>query len=111
MKKVMSVIVLLMMFTFVTGAYAYTPGTYTAKTQGHAGYVTVTVTIGDDGTISEVKADGPDETPTIGGYALSDLAEEATKSKSAEVDAYTGATNTRNAFAKAFQECLDEASK
>ena len=90
-------------------ALAYTPGEYTAEAMGHAGYIQVTVVIGEDGRITDVKAVGDMETPTVGGYALLDLPAEFIKAQSADIDAYTGATNTRNGMVEAVQACLDQA--
>lgn len=36
---------------------SYTPGTYSASAQGMDGEVPVTITIGDDGTITDVQVD------------------------------------------------------
>ena len=109
MKKIICLAVISVLCA--SSAYAYKPGVYTAKAKGHEGYVTMTVTIGEDGTITDVKAEGPEETPTVGGYALLDLPEEFIKAQSANIDAYTGATNTRNAMVEAVQKCLDEAKE
>ena len=91
-------------------AAGYLPGTYEAKAKGYGGYVTVKVTIDEDGKICEVKADGPGETPTVGGYALQDLPKEFIKAQSSEIDAYAGATFTRDAMIEAVEDCLVQAS-
>ena len=99
------------MLLLCSSAYAYTAGTYTAQEKGYAGYVTVTMTIDEEGKIASVKADGPNETPTVGGYALEDVPGMIVKAQSTEVDAYSGATFTRDAIVKAAQNCLEQASK
>ena len=91
-------------------AGSYTPGTYEAKTKGYGGYIRVTVTIDEDGKIAEVKADGPDETPTVGGYALLDLPAQFIEKQSSDIDAYAGATFTRNALVEGVEDCLKQAS-
>lgn len=92
------------------GEVSYVPGTYEAKTKGYGGYIHVTVTIDEDGKISEVKADGPDETPTVGGYALLDLPAQFIEKQSSDIDEYTGATFTRNALVEGVEDCLGQAA-
>ena len=53
----------------------YTAGTYTGEADGFGGKVTVTITT-DAKSITDVKCEGPDETETVGGAALEELAEQ-----------------------------------
>ena len=53
----------------------YTAGTYIEEADGFGGKVTVTITT-DAKSITDVKCEGPDETETIGGAALEELAEQ-----------------------------------
>ena len=50
----------------------YTPGTYTASSQGFGGPVDVTVTVGNKGGITDVAIAGAAETPDVGGAAGTD---------------------------------------
>lgn len=114
MKKVIAVFLAVLLLACLVGtalAFTYAPGEYTARSKGYGGYVDVTVVIGEDGTITDVKAVGDNETPTVGGYALQDLPAEFIKAQSAQIDAYTGATFTYTAMVEAVQACLDQASE
>ena len=91
-------------------AAAYAAGTYTAKAKGYGGYVVVTLTIDESGVITDVKLQGDSETPYVGGYALEDMPAWILKAQSADIDAYSGATFTRNAVVEATQAALDEAA-
>lgn len=86
----------------------YTAGTYTGEAQGFGGKVTVTLTT-DEAKILEASVAGPDETPTIGGAILEDLAAQLVDKQSAQVDAVAGATVTSQAIQKAAQAALDAA--
>ena len=93
-----------------SGASAsYKPGTYTASSKGFQGDVTVTITIGEDGSITEIKMEGPNETPALGGVALTKLPEKMKAAQSAEVDVMTGATFTSKAAIAAAADCLAQA--
>ena len=93
-----------------TPAAAYTPGEYTAEAKGYNGMVTATVTIDETGAIAEVKLEGPQETPTLGGYAMQDMSKWILKAQSTDVDAYAGATFTHDAIIAAVDDCLAQAS-
>ncbi len=71
----------------------YTPGTYTGEAQGFAGPVKVSLTV-DANKITDVKVEGADETPTVGGAALEPLAEQIKAAQSEKIDGVTGATYT-----------------
>ncbi len=90
-----------------------TAGTYTASEDGFGGTVTFTMTVADDGSISELTLDGPDETPEVGGAALPKLQEAMLAAQSADVDSVSGASITseaaKNAAAKAFAEAAGSA--
>ncbi len=87
----------------------YNPGTYTASEFGFGGDVTATVTV-DDNNITSVTITGPDETETIGGAALSKLAENA-KAKGADMDGVSGATVTSEAAKAAVKAALAKAKR
>jgi len=86
-----------------------TDGTYTAGAPGFGGTVNVTVTI-ENCAIAAVTAEGANETPAIGGAALSVLCEQVVAAGNAEVDGVTGATLTSNAVKEAIAACLNQAA-
>ena len=89
---------------------AYKPGTYTSTSKGYLGDVTATITIGEDGAIAEVKFEGPNETPALGGAAMEKLQGKIMDAQSAEVDGMTGATYTSKAAIAAAADCLAQAA-
>lgn len=89
-------------------SYSFTPGTYTASAQGYGGDVKVEVTVSDT-AIVEIKADGADETPEIGGNALKKLPEKMVEAQSADVDGVSGATITGDAVKEAVKAALAQA--
>ena len=91
-------------------AGAYKPGTWTASSKGFNGDVTVTITIGEDGAIADVKIEGAGETPALGGVAMEKLQGKIKDAQSAEVDVMTGATFTSKAVIAATADCLAQAA-
>lgn len=87
----------------------YTAGTYEASAQGYGGKVTVTLTC-DANKVTDVKIAGFDETESVGGAALEELAEQVKAVGNAEIDGVAGATVTSNAVRQAVRECLAEAA-
>ena len=85
------------------GAYAYTPGTYTAAIAGQNGPVKVEV------TTSSVKIIDQKETEGIGSKAVAALPSEIVKAQSADVQGIAGASVSSAAIKKAVQECLNQA--
>ena len=90
------------------GAYAYTPGTYTAAIAGQNGPVKVEVTTSADKILS-VKIVDQKETEGIGSKAVAALPAEIVKAQSADVQGITGASVSSAAIKKAVQECLNQA--
>lgn len=86
-------------------------GTYTATAQGFLSEVTVTVTVDEAGTITEVAIDAAGETPALGGAAAESLQGAIVEAQGTAVDTVTGATFTSKAVISALTECLTEASK
>ena len=93
---------------FSTGAYAYTPGTYTAAIAGQNGPVKVEVTTSADKILS-VKIVDQKETEGIGSKAVAALPAEIVKAQSANVQSIAGASVSSAAIRKAVQECLNQA--
>ena len=91
-----------------TGAYAYTPGTYTAAIAGQNGPVKVEVTTSADKILS-VKIVDQKETEGIGSKAVAAPPAEIVKAQSADVQGIAGASVSSAAIKKAVQECLNQA--
>lgn len=87
---------------------AYVAGTYTGEDSGFGGTVSVTITT-DGSSITDVEAVGNDETETIGGAALADLAQQILDAQSAEIDGVSGATITSGAVKEAAQAAIEAA--
>ncbi|MCI9402723.1 MAG: FAD-dependent oxidoreductase [Oscillospiraceae bacterium] len=85
----------------------YTPGTYTSEAQGYGGTVTVEITV-DANAITDVKVTGDQETPSVGGAHLEELADQV-KEKGAEIDGVSGATVTSKAVKAAAADCIAKA--
>ncbi len=83
----------------------YTPGTYEGSAQGYGGTVTVSLTV-DANAITDVSIAGEQETPTVGGAALEELAKQVKEAQSAEIDGVTGATLTSDAVKEAAAAAL-----
>jgi len=80
---------------------------YTKTAKGFGGDVTVTVTL-KDGVITDVKAEGPNETEGIGSKAIEELPTLIVKANSADIDGISGATMTSNAIKTAVKAALKE---
>lgn len=93
-----------------SAAGEFTPGTYTAAEFGFAGQVQVDVTIGENGGISDVTVQGPDETPDVGGAALETLRGQILTAQSADIDGVSGATMTSDGVRAAAELALAQAS-
>lgn len=83
-------------------------GDFTGTAKGNGGTVTVTVTL-KDSVITDVKADGPDETQGIGSKAIDKLPGEMVSGNTLNVDAVSGATITSNAIKEAAAAALKSA--
>lgn len=93
-----------------TGA-SYAAGVYEAAAPGiYNTDVKVTLTIGGDGTITDVQIDASGETPDYGGAAAEPLRERILKAQSADIDAVSGSTVTSNAVKTAAAACLEQAA-
>ncbi len=83
-------------------------GTYTGEAQGLGGTVTVTLTL-EDSVITDVTAEGPNETEGIGSKAIDTIPGEIVESGSIAVDTVSGATVTSNAILEAAAAALESA--
>ena len=84
-------------------------GTYDVTTKGFGGDVTVSVVVAEDGSISDITVDVPNETPDLGGVAGPKVAESIVEYQSLAVDIVTGATVTSTAVLTAVEEALTNA--
>ena len=89
-----------------TAASSAAATTLTGKGQGFGGVITATVTMEGD-TITAVSFDGPDETESVGGAALSTLADQIVAANGTEIDGVSGATYTTNGCKAAVLNALD----
>ena len=99
-------------------SFAAAGETQSAAVAGFGGDVTVTVELDDDGTITAIEADGPSETPAVGGEAVKTLNEGAlaalvgTKLADADpeaIDSVSGVTVTSTAVRTAVEMLKSQA--
>ena len=91
-----------------TTAASTISGTYTAASQGFGGIVTTTVTLANN-LITQVTAEGPNETPDRGGAALKQVPAAIAAANSTKVDVISGATMTSNAILRNVDSILQKA--
>ncbi len=102
-KKTLSVLLALAL-TLCLGMAGFAED-YTATAKGFGGDVTVTLTV-EDGKLTDVKAEGPDETAGIGSMAIEQLPGAMVERNSVEVDAVASATVTSTAVLAAAADAL-----
>ncbi|MGI1659293.1 MAG: FAD-binding protein [Desulfitobacterium sp.] len=86
----------------------YTAGTYTAQAMGFGGKVSVTMTF-DANAITDVKIEGADETPEVGGKAIEEFPGLLMAAQSPSVDGVSGASFTSKAILAAAASCVAQA--
>ncbi len=94
---------------FANAEGAYTPGTYNAEADGFGGKVSLELTVGDNGGITNAVITGDGETPDVGGAAIPELANQILAAQSAEIDGVSGATVTSTAVKEALAAAIAEA--
>ena len=112
MKKIIKCIFASVLSLAMAGCSSSTNSNQTVITKsvkGFGGDVTVTVTF-EDGKITDVQAEGKEETESVGGKALESLPGEIVKANSADVDVISGATFTSNAIITATKAAIAEAN-
>lgn len=87
----------------------YIAGTYTAIDIGFGGKVKAKVVVGDDNKIQIVSVTGDDETPNIGGAAITTINEQLKSDPDSEFDTVSGATKTSMASKRALRKALKKA--
>ena len=113
MRKILSLMLTLTLLAtlFVGGAAGegeLTAGTYTGTGAGFAGDLVLTVTV-DAAGVTAIEVGKNDETPAIGGAALTTLVESALAAGSFSVDAVAGATYTSAGFNEALKDVENQA--
>ena len=83
-------------------------GEYTGSAKGMGGDVTVTLTI-EDNHITDVTAEGKDETKGLGDKAVAKLAEAMKEGATVDVETVSGATISSNATIEAAKAALTSA--
>ncbi len=88
---------------------SYTPGTYTASSQGMDGDVTVTATF-DESSLTNLDVDVSGETAGIGAEIGDEMTQKFLDAQSSAVDAASGATVTSDALKAALDDCIAQAT-
>ena len=83
--------------------------TKTGSAEGFGGAVTATLTVDANGTVTDCKLEGTQETESIGGVAAPTLQDAIMAAQNAEIDNVSGATVTTNAVKKAAASCIEQA--
>ena len=83
--------------------------TKTGSAEGFGGAVTATLTVDANGTVTDCKLEGAQETESIGGVAAPTLKDALMAAQSTEIDNISGATITTNAVKKAAASCIEQA--
>lgn len=105
MKKALLALILISAITVIACGGKKT---YTAKTKGYGGEITVELTSAKN-KITAVKITGDKETPGIGEKAVKELPAAILKAQSFDVDAVAGATITSTAVKKAVKDAMQQA--
>ena len=94
-----------------TQAANFTPGTFEAvsEVRGFGGFMTVVVTISDDGNISDIEVTDHGESAEWYDMAIPTLTTAIIEAGSADVDGVSGATYTSGAFIDAVRIALEDA--
>ena len=80
--------------------------TKTGSADGFGGAVTATLTVDANGTITDCKLEGAQETESIGGAALEELSKQVVAANGPAIDGVAGATVTTKAVQKAVAAAL-----
>lgn len=111
-KKILGVTICILLALFCGLAPLVKKGasgkSYVANAQGFGGNIEVTVFVDGD-TITDITYDAPDETPSVGGVALSNLKTQIIEEQNSNVDVIAGATYSSTGFLEAVNAALNEA--
>ena len=110
MKKMLSMLLALcLMLPCLAMADGAADGVYTAVCKGFYGDFSVNVTIAD-GKLTDIAWEGAQETPELGGAALTLMAQDMIAKNTSGVDSVAGATVTSAVFRMAVNDCLKQAN-
>ncbi len=111
-KKSLSLLLLILAMVFALAACgdgeSSEDGTYEGSAKGYGGDVSVKVSL-DGEEITDIQAEAPDETSTIGGAAVEELVQKVIAAQSTQIDGVSGATLTSDAFFSAVNQALESA--
>ena len=111
-KKILGVTICILLALFCGLAPLVKKGasgkSYVANAQGFGGNIEVTVYVDGD-TITDITYEAPDETPSVGGVALSNLKTQIIEEQNSNVDVIAGATYSSTGFLEAVNAALNEA--
>ncbi len=111
-KKILGVTICILLALFCGLAPLVKKGasgkSYVANAQGFGGNIEVTVFVDGD-TITDITYDAPDETPSVGGVAMSNLKTQIIEEQNSNVDVIAGATYSSTGFLEAVNAALNEA--
>ncbi|MBR1561027.1 MAG: FAD-binding protein [Clostridia bacterium] len=106
MRKILSLALALCLALSCVAAFAEAGNTWSATEQGFGGEVTVTLTI-EDGVLTDVAIDGPNETPGVGQMAVELMPGMMVNANSVEVDVVSGCTISSTAILTAAKAALE----
>ena len=92
-------------------AGGFTPGEFTGRARGYYSEIIVTVTINEAGEIANIEVAPHHETIFIGGIAIDESIRVALEYGPEHVEVIAGATVTVEAFIRAMEQALDQATE
>lgn len=111
-KKILGVTICILLALFCGLAPLVKKGasgkSYVANAQGFGGNIEVTVFVDGD-TITDITYEAPDETPSVGSVAMSNLKTQIIEEQNSNVDVIAGATYSSTGFLEAVNAALNEA--
>lgn len=111
LKKTLAILCALCLMSTSVIAFAQGAETKQGTGKGFGGDVTVTLTV-ENGVITDCAIEGADETPSIGGAAMEELAAQVVAANGPDIDGVSGATYTSDGVKAAVKAALglDEAN-
>ena len=94
-----------------SGQGTFTPGVFeaTSNVRGYYGPISVRVTIGDSGDITDIEVTAFEDTPNFAENAFDYLIPAVIGAQTADIDGFSGATESSNAFLDAVHLALNDA--
>lgn len=88
---------------------SFKPGSYTATRQGAHSDITVSVAVGEDGSVESVEVVENDDTGYISAYAVDLVSREIVENQTTDVNVASGATMSSLAIIGCVEDCLEQA--